>query len=179
MTPSFTRPDHAIRPAAGEHAPYYATYVNHVADGDILATLAEQGEATQALLRDFGEERGDHRYAPGKWSIREVVGHMIDTERVFAYRAMRFARGDETPLPSFDENLFVANAAFGARSLASLADEFAVVRHATLTFLHTISAAEWERAGVASGQRMTVRASAWVIAGHELHHVELLRTRYQ
>jgi uncharacterized damage-inducible protein DinB len=172
------RPDYTKRPVTGEHAPYYGTYVSHVADGDVLATLAAQHNATQALIRGIPEIRGDHRYAEGKWSIREAIGHMIDTERVFSYRAMAFARGDETHLPSFDENAYVANASFGERSLASLAEEFRVVRTATVTLFGTFNATEWDRAGKASVAEMSVRAAAWVTAGHELHHVGILTSRY-
>jgi uncharacterized damage-inducible protein DinB len=175
MTP---RPDHTRRPAPTEHAPYYGAYIGLVPDGDVLATLRAQHDETQSLLRGIAEARGDHRYAEGKWSIREAIGHMIDTERVFSYRAMSFARGDETHLPSFDENAWVANAFLGERSLASLADEFQVVRAATLAFLSSCNAVEWDRVGKASIAQMSVRAAAWVIAGHERHHLGILRTRY-
>ncbi|MBK8248962.1 MAG: DinB family protein [Gemmatimonadetes bacterium] len=173
-----TRPDYTQRPAVGEHAPYYSTYVSHVADGDILATLAAQHDHTQVLLRGIPESRGGHRYAEGKWSIREAVGHMIDTERVFSYRAMSFARGDETHLPAFDENTWVANGFFDERSLASLADEFRAARAASLALLGHLNATEWSRVGKASVAHMSVRAAAWVIAGHELHHVGILKSRY-
>lgn len=173
-----SRPAYAQRPATGEHAPYYSTYVSHVPDGDILATLAAQHEQTQALIRGIPEARGGHRYAEGKWSIRESIGHMVDTERVFSYRAMSFARGDETHLPAFDENTWVANASFDARTLASLADEFRAVRAATVALLGNLNATEWSRIGKASIAYMSVRAAAWVIAGHELHHVGVLKSRY-
>lgn len=168
----------AIRPAPDEHAPFYARYIARVPDGDIVHHLEEQIVETLGLLESLPEEKAGHRYAPGKWSIREVVGHLCDAERVFAYRAMRFARADATPLPGFDEQAFVANAAFDTRSLHSLAEELETVRWATIAFFDALEAEAWPRRGVANDYPMTVRALAWTAAGHELHHREILRTRY-
>lgn len=173
-----SHPARSVRPAPNEHAPYYGTYVGHVPDGDIVETLERQVGATTSLVRDLPESMGGKRYAEGKWSIREVIGHMTDTERVFVYRAMRFARNDQTDLPGFDENTFVANATFETRSLASLCDEFAAVRAASVEFFASLTPPEFERSGTANKNRMTVRAAAWVTAGHELHHLSILRTRY-
>jgi uncharacterized damage-inducible protein DinB len=166
------------RPAPDEYAPYYGTYINKVADGDVVQVLRGQFPGTLAYLRAIPESRGGHRYAEGKWSIREVVGHIADAERVFAYRALRFARNDSTPLPGFDENAFVANARFDDRTLASLIDEWAAVRAATAAQFDAFFPDEWLRGGTASGKHMSVRALAWVIAGHELHHLGVLRDRY-
>lgn len=166
------------RPSPQEHAPYYGAYIARVPDGEIIATLASQAGETLALVRGLPEALGGKRYAEGKWSIREVMGHVIDAERVFAYRAMRFARNDETELPGFDENRFVGNASFDQRSLASLADEFAAVRAATVAFFGGLMPGEWDRSGTANRARMSVRALAWVIAGHELHHRSVLTSRY-
>lgn len=166
------------RPAATEFSPYYAKYIERVPDGDLLEALARQHEETAALVRAVPEARGDHRYAEGKWSIREVLGHVADTERVMAYRALRVARGDTTPLPGFDENLYVANAGFAARSLASLVDDLRIVRDASLALLRPLSEAELARGGTANGAPITARALAWIIAGHERHHVAILRERY-
>lgn len=166
------------RPDASEYAPFYGTYVGHVSGGDIVETLSTQHDATLTLLRGLGEDAGGLRYAPGKWSVREVIGHMSDAERIFAYRALRFARADETPLASFDENAYVTNASFDDHPLASLIDEFEAVRRATILLFASLNATEWMRRGVASKNAMSVRALAWVIAGHELHHVGLIRTRY-
>lgn len=166
-------------PGEGEFAAAYAAYIAQVRPGDILETLVSQQEGTRDLLLAIPEEDAGMRYAAGKWSIREVVGHMADTERVFAYRAMRIARGDRTPLPPFDENAYVAAAGFDARPLPYLAAEFAAVRHATVAFFAALDAAAWERRGIASGAEVSVRALAWMIAGHEAHHVTLLRTRYR
>lgn len=168
----------AVRPEPGEHAPYYGTYIAKVPSGDVVATLERQFSETIALLRNVSEEGGGRRYAEGKWSVREVIGHLIDAERVFAYRAMRFARNDDTPLPSFDENAFVTNARFDARTVASLRDEWEAVRRATVCFFRELAHDEWDRSGTASNARMSVRALAWVIAGHEMHHLALLRSRY-
>ncbi|MCC6876592.1 MAG: DinB family protein [Sandaracinaceae bacterium] len=166
------------RPDASEYAPFYGTYVGHVPGGDIVETLSIQHEGTLALLRSISDDAAGSRYAPGKWSVREVVGHMADTERIFAYRALRFARADETPLAAFDENSYVANASLDDRPLASLTDEFEAVRRATVLLFAGLTATEWMRRGTASKNVMSVRALAWVTAGHELHHVAILRTRY-
>lgn len=166
------------RPSPDEYAPYYGTYIGKVADGDIVRTLREQIDGTASYLRSIPASREGHRYAPGKWSIREVVGHLSDAERVFCYRALRFARGDRTPLPGFDENEFMKGARLDERTLASLVDEYVTVRAASLALFDSLFPEEWSRHGTASGKEMSVRALAWVIAGHELHHLEVLRTRY-
>jgi uncharacterized damage-inducible protein DinB len=168
----------ATRPAPDEYAPYYGTYINKVRDGDVVRTLKTQIGDTVAFLRAIPESREGHRYAPGKWSIREVVGHVCDAERIFVYRALRFARNDSTPLPGFDENAFVGASRFDDRTLASLIAEFEAVRAATLPFFDALFPEEWTRHGTASGKGMSVRGVAWVIAGHELHHLDVLRTRY-
>lgn len=164
-----------IRPAPDEAAPFYHGYIGLVPDGDLLATLERQIDETAARLE--GSD-GAFRYAPGKWTVREVLAHMIDTERVFAYRALRFARGDETPLPGFDQDLFVDTYDVSNRSVESLLDEFRGVRAATLSLLRGFDEAAWNRRGTASGHPMSARGAAWVIAGHERHHVAILRDRY-
>lgn len=166
------------RPAPSEYSPYYLKYIERVPEGDLLAALAAQHEETAALIRGVGEDRGDHRYAPDKWSIREVLGHVADTERIMAYRALCVARGDATPLPGFDENAYVARANFGARTLASLVDELRTVREATLALFRPLTDEELLREGSANGAPVTPRALAWIIAGHERHHVAMLRERY-
>lgn len=166
------------RPDAAEYAPYYGGYIARVPTGDVVETLSTQQEGTLDLLRGLSEDQGSTRYAPGKWSIRELVGHLTDTERIFAYRALRFSRADETALASFDENAYVANASFDARSLTGLCAEFEAVRRASVLLFASFDSEEWMRRGVASNNVMSVRALAWVTAGHELHHLEILRTRY-
>jgi hypothetical protein len=166
------------RPASTEYAPFYGGYVSEVPDGDLLAHLERQGRETAALLRAISEQRSQHRYAPGKWTIREVVGHMIDAERVFTYRALSFARGEGASLPSFDENAWAATSNAGARSLKDLIDELTVVRGATVALFRGFSDTEFARAGTASNNHITVRALAYIVAGHERHHIKILRERY-
>ena len=165
-------------PAATEYAPYYGRYISLVPEGDILATLAEQMDSTLLLLRGIDEARAGHRYAPGKWSIKELVGHMIDTERIFAYRALRFARSDETALPGFEQDDYVRNAAFAACPMDELVRELEFVRGANLLMFKHLNDEAWKRRGVASNGEVSVRALAYIIAGHERHHTEILRTRY-
>ena len=166
------------RPPASEYAPYQAGYVASVPDGDIFEILSRQRVEFPEFLRSFGEARSSHRYAPGKWSIKEMIGHVNDTERVFAYRALRFARGDETPLPSFEQEDYVRTGNFGARTLASLADEFSHLRAGTLDLFYHLDADALARSGTASGFVVSVRAMAFVIAGHVAHHERMLRERY-
>lgn len=166
------------RPETGQYAPSHSAYVDAVPDGDVLAMLERQVNDTVALLEGIGEQRSQHRYAPGKWSIREVIGHVIDAERVFAYRALSFARGDRNALPGFEENEWAATSNAHGRSLASLLDELRRVRASTVALFRSFGAAEWARGGTASGHRVTVPALAYVVAGHERHHVRILRERY-
>ncbi|MBD0372563.1 MAG: DinB family protein [Pyrinomonadaceae bacterium] len=165
-------------PAASEYAPYYGRYVSLVPEGDILETLARQLDASLAVLRGIDEAKAGHRYAPDKWSIKELVGHIIDTERIFAYRAMRFARGDVTELPGFEQDDYVRNAAFDACPFDELVREFELVRGANLLMFKHLDEAAWQRRGVASSAEVTVRALAFIMAGHERHHIEILKTRY-
>ncbi len=168
----------ATRPASDEHAAYYSRYISRVPDGDIVETLASQITTTGVFLRSLPESVGDHRYAPEKWSIREVIGHMADAERVFAYRALRFARADKTPVPGFDENDYVANGNFGSRSLEDLTSEYEHLRHATVHLLRGLDEESMSRRGSANDNEVSVRALAFILAGHEQHHLEILRTRY-
>jgi uncharacterized damage-inducible protein DinB len=166
------------RPDASEHLPYYSKYVDRVPDGDLLQTLRDQLDETLALVRGLDESQGGHAYAPGKWSIRGVLNHVIDAERIFAYRALRIARGDGTPLESFDENAYAETANADARTLADLAEELEHVRRGNLLFFRSLDDEALARRGTASDAEVSVRALAWIIAGHERHHVALLRERY-
>jgi uncharacterized damage-inducible protein DinB len=166
------------RPAADEHSEYFARYIDRVPDGDVVSMLREQLMDTVALLRNVSPEKADHAYAPGKWTIKEVVGHLADTERVMAYRALAIARGDQTPLPSFDENAYVANANFASRMLGDLLEEFQVVRASTIHLIKHLDEKTLMRRGTASGKPVSVRALVYIIAGHERHHVALFRERY-
>ena len=165
-------------PAEGEFAPYYGRYVGQVPSGDVIDTLRSQFRETSALLRGIDPSRTTSGYAPGKWSIRDIVLHMADTERVMGYRALRIARGDTTPLASFDENVFAPMAGANARPMDSLVDELAAVRQATIAMLEGFPADAWGRWGTASEKSVTVRALAWIIAGHERHHMSIIRERY-
>ena len=167
-----------FRPEASEYAPFYAGYVALVPDGDLLDTLKRQGDDTARMLGELPEARGNHAYAPDKWTLKEVVGHMADGERVFAYRALRFARGDATPLPGFEEQAWAPASGARERTLADLAAELRVVRSATLALLRGLPPGADLRRGVANDQEISVRALAWIIAGHERHHLKVLRERY-
>ena len=165
-------------PDATEAAEYYFTYINQVPPGDIVETLEEQTGRVLELARGISEERSLHRYAPDKWSIRQVFNHINDAERVFVHRAFWFARGYETALPGFDQDVAVAAADPDARSWSSHVDEFRAVRAATVPFFQHLSAEAWNRRGIASGNAFTVRALAYVTAGHVAHHLRILQERY-
>ncbi len=167
-----------VRPDPSEFDPYYGKYVALVPEGDILETLKAETARTLALLESIAETRSLHRYAPGKWSLRQTFVHVADGERVFAYRALRFARGDETELPGFEPDEYVPLADADARSWRSIVDEYAAVRQASIALFHNLPLEAWTRAGVASGSRMTVRALAYNILGHDIHHRNLVRERY-
>ena len=167
-----------VRPAADEFAPYYGNYIAQVADGDIRAALRAQGESVLATFRTVPEARGDHAYGPGKWTLKESLLHMIDAERVFAYRLLRVARADSTPLPGFDQDAWIPHCDAALRTVASLTEEFASVRAATLTLVDSLTEAAWVRTGTASAKPVSARALAWIIAGHTTHHLALLRDRY-
>jgi uncharacterized protein (DUF1330 family) len=170
--------DHEGRPGPDEYGAFYAAYVADVPAGGIVALLARQVEDTCRLLEGLPDSRAEHAYAPGKWTIKEVVGHLVDSERVFSYRALRFARGDGAELPGFDEKHYVPAGEFGDRSLASLLDELRTVRRSTVALLGNLPSGAWLRKGIASGHPVSVRAIACIIAGHELHHRRILEERY-
>ena len=167
-----------LRPTAEEHAPFYAAYVARVPEGDLVEILERQIEETIRPLASLTEGDAGFAYAPGKWTVREVVGHVIDAERVFAYRALRFARGDATPLPGFDEQEWARASNADDRPLADLLAELRTVRAATVALLRPLPPEAWLRRGEANGIRCTVRALATIIAGHELHHRAVLEERY-
>ena len=166
------------RPGADEFAPFYANYVNDVPDGDITDVLEAQARELVALLDRLDGERADFRYAPDKWSVKEVMGHVADTERIFAYRALRISRGDATPMAGFDQDTYVANAQFDRRGLGELVDEFRAVRAATVLLFRSMTEEESRRAGSANSVPVTARALAFIAAGHERHHARILRERY-
>ena len=166
------------KPESDEYAPYYGRYISLVPDHDILGTLETQAAQTAALLSSLKEAQGDLRYAPGKWSVKESLGHLTDAERVFAYRALRIARNDKTPMEGFEQDDYVKFGPFGQNSLASLIAEFTSVRQATLTLFRGLDEAAWTRRGIANKSDVSVRAIAFIIAGHELHHRRIFQEKY-
>lgn len=175
ITPSaFT----VARPQPGEYAPYYERYISLVRGNDVLSTLDQQRRETLLLLSCRDEEEGNFRYAPEKWSAKEVLGHVCDTERVFAYRALRISRADATPLEGFEQDDYVRNGPFAHHPLAEVIEDFIAVRRATLSLLRNLDEAAWMRRGTANKNEVTVRGIAYIIAGHELHHRKILEEKY-
>lgn len=166
------------RPAASEYAPYYARYVDRVPSGDIIGLLDTQLDDTLRLLDGLSDEDAGFRYAPDKWSIKQVVGHMIEAERIFAYRALAFSRNESKRLPGYEQDDYVGAANFDDQSWRGLLDELRAVRKATVYFFRSLNDTMMERTGIASEVSFTVRALAYIIAGHERHHVQLFRDRY-
>jgi hypothetical protein len=166
------------RPEPGEYAPYYERYISLVPGADILVTLDSQRRQTMLLLSGRHESDGDIRYAPDKWTAKEVLGHVCDAERVFAYRALRISRGDRTPIEGFEQDDYVRNGPFAHQPLCELIEDYIAVRRATLTLLRNLDEAAWLRRGVANKNEVSVRALAYTIAGHELHHRRILEEKY-
>jgi uncharacterized damage-inducible protein DinB len=166
------------RPRPEEYGSYYHSYVDLVTTDDFEAALEGEGQATQALLADLPEERGDYRYAEGKWSIKEVVGHLLDSERILAYRALSIARGETQSLPGYDHDSYVAEGNFDRRSLADLLAELRQLRQSTLTLFAGLAPETLDRSGEANDMPMTPRAIAFVLAGHEHHHRSVVEAKY-
>jgi uncharacterized damage-inducible protein DinB len=166
------------RPQAGEYAPYYERYISLIGENDILSTLDRQRRETVLLLSGLSEEQGDFRYAPEKWSAKQVLGHVCDTERVFAYRALRIARGDATPMEGFEQDDYVKNGPFARHAIAEVIEDYIAVRRATISLLRSLEEAAWSRRGIANKNDVTVRALAYTIAGHEVHHRRILEEKY-
>ena len=169
---------HTGRPADTEFAPFYARYVALVPEDDVVAALDAQVEEFRRLRSRVAPGRESFRYAPDKWSVRQVVGHVTDGERVFGHRLFCFSRGEQAPLPPFDENAYVAQSAYDRLPLAELVDELVTVRLGNLAVLRRLDVEAWGRVGTASGKPVTVRALAYVLAGHPRHHLAILRERY-
>ena len=165
-------------PDRTEASEYYFTYIDQVAAGDICQILDDQLDQTLGLLDDISDDKSLYRYAADKWSIREVMGHVNDTERLFVFRAFWFARGFDSPLPSFDQHIAVTSAGADARSWQSHVEEFRAVRAATVAFFVNLPPAAWDRRGIASDNPFSVRALAYLTAGHVTHHMRILRERY-
>jgi uncharacterized damage-inducible protein DinB len=169
----------AIRPpAAGDYAPYYAGYVREAGEITVLDQLRAHLDDTARLLHPLSESQAAYRYAPGKWSIKEIVGHIIDTERVFSARALHFARVDPAPLPGFEQDPYVERAQSDDLPLRALLAELEAVRRSTVALFRNLPEEAWERRGIASDVAFTVRAVLYIIAGHELHHRRVIEERY-
>jgi len=166
------------RPATDEAAPYYFTYINQVLEDDPRSVMERQLEESSRLFAAISEEKSLYRYAPEKWSIRQVLNHVTDTERSFAYRALWFARGFEAPLPGYDQNIAAAGALADQISWAAHVEEFRRVRLSSISLFANLPPEAWQRTGVASENRFSVRALAYILAGHLTHHVRILRERY-
>jgi len=167
-----------IRPESDEYAPFYAGYVAKVPDGDVLATLAHSASGATDILGGVSEDVANTAYAEGKWTLKEVVQHCSDAERIFVYRALRMGRGDTTDLPGWDEQAYAPMSRANDRTLARLLHEFQTVRAATLSLFEGLPEEAWSRRGVANGMGVSVRGIAWITAGHLLHHVGIIRERY-
>ena len=172
-------PSHLARPSNSEFAPFYAGYVARIPEGaDPRAVLATQYEAVPAVLLRVTRDRETYRYAPEKWTVTQVVGHLGDAERIFAYRMLRIARGDATPLPGFEENDYVRQGGFEARSLGDVTAEWVAARRSTIALARGLDATVWERRGTASGKSVSARALLYIIVGHVAHHMAVLHERY-
>ena len=167
------------RPAAGDASPEHSKYIAMVPEDDILAAMEQQSSATQKIFAALDEATAAYRYAEGKWSIKELMGHLADSERILGYRALAIARGETQPLPGFDEQEYVAKASFDDWKLGDLAEEYALVRRTNIVFFRNLPDEAWSRRGTANDQPVTVLALAYAIVGHERHHLNVLRERYQ
>ena len=168
----------AGHPQTSEYNPYYQKYIDLAIEDDIVGALDGQSRETAALLAGLSEDQAAHRYAPGKWSVKQIVGHITDGERVFAYRVLAIARGETQPLPGFDQEPYVANGGFDDRTMSDLAEELAMVRRANVMMMRALSEEAWRRVGTASDNPVTARALAFVMLGHERHHLRIIRERY-
>jgi hypothetical protein len=167
------------RPSENEYASYYSNYISLISESDILSVLTMQIEEIAHLVKSVKPEQETYRYAPNKWSIREVLGHMIDCERVFGYRAFCISRGETTPLPSFDDNVYVVQSNYNTRKLQDIIIEFSIVRKSNLEFLCQLNDKEWIRLGTASNNPVSVRALSFIMAGHVRHHINVLHGSYE
>lgn len=157
---------------------YYRNYIQQVPEGDVLKLLDTQLAGFHAFFLGLAPDKWDHRYADGKWSVREVVGHMLDVERIFGYRAMRISRGDKAAMPGFEENAYIAASNYGERDHMKLLEEFDLLRRANSLLLENMAADCWTKTGTASGQTISVGALAWILVGHVEHHVKVIHERY-
>lgn len=166
------------RPEKTEYDPYYETYVSLMPESDALPALAAQPEELQSLLGSLPEEKGLHSYADDKWTIKELIGHLIDGERMFAYRLFRISRGDKTPIEGFEQDGYIENAHSNDRTFADLLEEFRLLRRANMLFFDNLTDDAWSRIGTANNVQISVRALAFIMAGHIRHHISILKERY-
>ena len=166
------------KPEQNEYPSYYSRYIKLIEEDDVLTVLDRQKNEMNRLLNSIGEEAAGFRYAADKWSIKEVIGHLMDVERVFSYRALRFARKDQTPLQGFDQDEYIKVANFDSRTLIGLSDEYRTLRECTYSLFEGFDDLILNSRGIASGQTFTVRAVAFILAGHELHHISVLKNKY-
>ena len=167
------------RPDKAEYDPYYERYISLVENHDIIDALAAQPTTLQDLITPVPEEKGSFAYAAGKWSVKELLGHLIDGERMFAYRLFRISRGDETPIEGFEQDGYIENAHSNERSFADLLEEFSLLRRANMIFFNNLTDDDWARVGTANNVKISVRALAYIMAGHIEHHLSILKERYQ
>jgi uncharacterized damage-inducible protein DinB len=165
------------KPQPDEFVPYYNTYISKVPDGDVIGFLERSKDSTYQLFNNLTDEQANYAYSEGKWTLKEALGHIIDTERVFAFRAFCYSR-EFVEFPGFDQDIYVANSTFNSRSIQDLAAEFKAVRESNLFFIKALTDDQLNRKGIASGNPATVRAMIYMIAGHELHHVDIVKERY-
>lgn len=165
------------KPKPDEYSPYHHNYISKIVDGDIVTLLSELKDSTYSFLNTIPASKADYSYAPGKWTIKEVIGHMIDAERTFAYRILAFSRGQKE-LPGFEEDEYVARSTFNSRTLADLVEEFKLVREANLFLFRSLTPQQLLATGIANGNINSVRALLYITAGHEMHHINLIKERY-
>ena len=166
------------KPETNEYPPYYKEYVNHVPDGELLQILDDQQKETKKLLMDLSEEMAEYQYAPGKWTIKEVIGHITDTERIMCYRLLSIARGEKGMLPGYTDDDYVKRGQFNRFSLSDLLHHQALVRQHTILLLSSLDEEAMRQRGNANGSEVTALAIAYIIAGHEMHHRRLIKDRY-
>jgi hypothetical protein len=167
-----------MKPKTGDYNPYYDTYISLIEDDDIIKVLEEQLKSAETYLRTHSEENGNYYYEKGKWTVKEVLGHVIDTERIMAYRALAFARNEKQALPGFEQDDYVAESNFNKRTLDDLINEFKIVRESNINLFKSFDEEILNRRGTASDSEITVLALIYIIAGHEKHHIKILRVRY-
>jgi len=166
------------RPSAGDYPSFAEYYLSLVPEGDLLDIYRRQRDEMTALLKGLTDEQADYRYAEGKWSIRQVAGHLIDNERVWMYRLLRIARNDPRALISYDEQTFAAHAPHGSMPMEAIVADYVAVREAMLTLIRHLPAEAWQRSGELDGERVTALAGACFVIGHEIHHLNIIRERY-